>query len=493
MRQLEELAFSKGETPEGLMEVAGRGIAQAIARRYPAPGSVIACLGKGNNGGDALVALRYLKSAGWSVAVRSAYSFEALGDLPKKQWAKLGVTDFTSFDSECLGELKLQSGGSVVVLDGLLGIGASGSLRSPLKEEASWINEMRSRHGADVIAMDIPSGLNADTGEVYEGAVVADVTLTVGVPKIGLLLPSASAVTGAIETIPLKSLPIPEDDSPSLVDCVFLQKLQRRRPHDFHKGDAGRVGILAGSPGMFGAAVLCAQGALRSGVGLVTAFVYEENYALLAPMMPPEVMVYPVRSLKEIREFEFDAMAMGPGIGSASDQNHKKWFSLLRHLECPMVLDADALNRLADVSLVKYLRKNHVLTPHPGEMARLFPEGEHLGRLGKVRAFIEHYPEVTLLLKGAHSLIAQNGKPLEINGSGHAGMASGGQGDVLTGVIAGLLAQGYSSMDAASFGAWLCGRAAELAVSHGHQSVESLSAGDVPHFIGMAYRELRGC
>ena len=490
MRQLEELAFREGETPESLMETSGRGIARAVVQRYPRPGVVVACIGKGNNGGDALVALRYLRNAGWSVGVRSAYPLVELGELPKKQWGALNSLGSVSFNFECVEVLG--SGGEVfVVLDGLLGIGASGPLRSPLKGLSEWINQMRSRKGAEVIAMDVPSGLNADTGEVYEGAVVADVTLTVGVPKVGLLMPSATAVTGAIETIALKAFPSPDDDSPCLVDGVFLQKLLRRRPHDFHKGDAGRVGILAGSPGMLGAAVLCAQGALRSGAGLVTVFVYEENYPLLAPMMPPEVMVQPIQSFKEIRNFKFDAMAMGPGIGAPENQNHKKWFSLLRRLDCPMVLDADALNRLADVSLVKYLRENHVLTPHPGEMARLFPEGEHLGRLGKVRAFIEHYPETTLLLKGAHSLIAQSGKSLAINGSGHSGMACGGQGDVLTGVIAGLLAQGYLPMDAASLGAWLCGRAAELAVSHGGQSVESLGAGDILNFIGMAYRNLR--
>jgi len=491
MRQLEELAFREGETPESLMEIAGRGLARAIIRRNPTPGMAVACIGKGNNGGDALVALRYLRDAGWSVGVRSGYRFSELGNLPQKKWEELKKSGEVSFDFD---EEKWLEGRkneeALLLLDGLLGIGASGPLRSPLREESAWMNKMRIDLGAEVVAMDAPSGLNADTGEVYEGGVIADVTLTVGVPKVGLLMPSATPVTGAMEVVPLKALPVPNDDSPSLVDAVFLKSFLRRRPHDFHKGNAGRVGIWAGSPGMWGAAVLCAQGAMRSGAGLVTVFVYDEHYPLLASMMPPEVMVHPVRTLKEIRKFKLDAMAMGPGIGASEGQSHKKWFSLLKHLDCPMVLDADALNRLAGVSLVKYLRENHVLTPHPGEMARLFPEGEHLGRLEKVRAFTEHYPGTTLLLKGAHSLIAQRGEPLAVNGSGHSGMACGGQGDVLTGVIAGLLAQGYSSMESASLGAWLCGRAAELAVSRGGQSVESLSAGDVPHFLGMAYRDI---
>jgi len=465
MRQLEESAFNRGETPEELMELAGRGIAKALLRRYPVAGVAVACVGKGNNGGDALVALRFLKQAGWSVGVRLVYPVNDLGDLPQKKWKELERLGEFSLNED-LGEWVGLTPQPLIVLDGLLGIGAKGPLRAPLSELAEWMNRSRSEWGADVIAMDIPSGLNGDTGEVFEGAVVADLTLTVGVPKVGLLMPSATSVTGAIETIPLEALPLPEDDSPSLVDGEFVKKLSRRRPHDFHKGNAGRVGILAGSK-------------------------YDEVYPMLAPMMPPEVMVQPVRTLKEIRKFKFDAMAMGPGIGAVEDQNYKKWFALLRRLDCLMVLDADALNRLAKVSLVKYLRENHVLTPHPGEMARLFPEGEHLGRLGKVRAFIEHYPGTTLLLKGAHSMIAQSGKPLAINGAGHSGMACGGQGDVLTGVIAGLLAQGHSPMEAASMGAWLCGRAAELAVTHGAASVESLSAGEVVDSLGAAYQSLR--
>ena len=211
---------------------------------------------------------------------------------------------------------------------------------------------------------------------------------------------------------------------------------------------------------------------------------------MLAAMLPPEVMLHPIKTLDEIRKIPMDAMAMGPGMGSSNQQENRRWLTFLRQLDLPLVLDADALNRLSEQSLVKYLRSNHILTPHPGEMARLFPEGEHMGRFDKVRAFIERYPGTTLLLKGAHSIVAQDGQPLHINGSGHSGMACGGQGDVLTGVIAGLLAQGVATVDAARLGAWLCGRAAELAVSHGGQSQQSLSAGDIPDWLGRAFQEL---
>ena len=481
MRELEDRAFKQGATAEELMEKAGRGIADAILRRYPQGMVAVACIGSGNNGGDALVALRYLAAKGWKVGVRCLHPMASLGVLPRKKWRELG-------DCPNYNELMLDSPRHpIVLLDGLLGIGASGPLRAPLVELADWMNEMRRSRGAVVVSMDIPSGVDADTGEIYNGAVVADLTLTVGVVKAGLLSPVAVNATGVIETIPLSELPAPEDDSPCLMDGHSLRGLLTQRPHDFHKGDAGRVGILAGSHGMLGAAVLCARGAMRSGAGLVTVFAYEDIYPMLAAMLPPEVMLHPVKSLDEIRKIPMDAMAMGPGIGASNQQENRRWRTLLKRLNLPMVLDADALNRLAGESLVKYLRPNYVLTPHPGEMARLFPEGEHMDRMDKVNAFIERYPGTTLLLKGAHSIIAQSGKPLQVNGSGNSGMACGGQGDVLTGVIAGLLAQGISPFDAARLGAWLCGRAAELAISHGKQSVQSLSAGDIPDWLGMAW------
>jgi len=484
MRELEALAFKRGATAEELMEKAGRGIAEAILRRYPQGMVAVACIGSGNNGGDALVALRYLAAEGWTVGVRCLHPMVSLGVLPRKKWRELG--DCPDYD-----ELMLDSPRHpFVLLDGLLGIGASGPLRAPLVELADWMDEMRRSRGAVVVSMDIPSGVNGDTGEIYDGAVVADLTLTVGVVKAGLLAPASVNATGTIETIPLAELPAPDDDSPCLIDCHSLRGVLLQRPHDFHKGDAGRVGILAGSRGMLGSAVLCARGAMRSGAGLVTVFAYEDIYPMLAAMLPPEVMLHPIKTLDEIRKMPMDVMAMGPGIGLSNQQENRRWLTLLRQLDLPLVLDADALNRFATKSLVKYMRANHILTPHPGEMARLFPEGEHMGRVEKVRAFIERYPGTTLLLKGAHSIVAQEGEPLHINGSGHAGMACGGQGDVLTGVVAGLLAQGVSLIDAARLGAWLCGRAAELAISHGGESVQSMSAGDIPNWLGMAFREL---
>jgi len=479
MRALENRVFAHGVTSEQLMDLAGAGIATAILRRYPRPGTAVACIGSGNNGGDALVALKYLAEAGWRINVKPAVPVSELRALPRKKWRDLGEVS----DAKNLSNVTRP----IILLDGLLGIGAKGPLRGPISDAACWMNDTRTTAGADVIAMDIPSGVNGDTGEVYPGAVIADLTLTIGVVKSGLLKARAANHTGSIETVPLDELPAPEDDSPCLNDLHTISGLLSRRPHEFHKGKAGRVGIIAGSRGMLGAAVLCATGALRSGAGLVTLFTDESIYAILAPMLPPEVMVKPVKSLSAVMEERLDALAIGPGIGSLWDD--AEFFKLLANFQNPMVLDADALNRIAADGVSKHLKANMILTPHPGEMTRLYPESKGVNPELTASQFINQYPGVTLLLKGAHSIIAQSESPIYFNGSGNAGMASGGQGDVLTGVIGGLLGQGMEPLDAARFGAWLCGRSAELALSHGIESQQSLRASDVLTWISLAFRE----
>ncbi|MCP5534630.1 MAG: NAD(P)H-hydrate dehydratase [Akkermansiaceae bacterium] len=484
MRRLEEDAFKQGSTPEGLMEKAGCGIAAAILRRYHVPGTAVACIGSGNNGGDALVALRYLAEAGWKIGIRCLHAPTELGVLPRKKWRQLPDCPVNSLLPDT------GTGGALVLLDGLLGIGAKGPLRPPLAELAAWMNRTRESHHAQTIAMDIPSGLNGDTGEVTDGAVIADLTLTIGVPKAGLFFTPAVNHTGSIETVPIAELPIPDDQSPTLNDVHSLQGVLPRRPHGFHKGDAGRVGIVAGAKGMLGAAVLCATGALRGGAGLVTLFTDPSLYPVMAPMLPPEVMLTPIDSLNAMDPSRFDALAVGPGLGAAADAGDGELLSLLQRTAIPLVIDADGLNRIAHAGAGPYIKANTILTPHPGEWARLFPGWAMMDRLDACEKFTNTYEGSVLLLKGARSLIARSGKAIYLNGTGNSGMASGGQGDVLTGVIAALLAQGLDSVDAARMGAWLCGRAAELAISHGNASAQSLTAGDVSDWLGRAFRDL---
>lgn len=492
MRELEAQLIDGGRSEELLMDEAGHGIAQAIQRYYPVPGTVVACIGSGNNGGDALVALAHLLAVGWDVAVHCLHGKGCLGELPARKWQKLGVCNLSEIaGGPSLDYLPASSvDRPLLLLDGLLGIGASGPLRSPLDAMASSMNALRQSHGADVVAMDLPSGMNGDTGETVRGAVIADLTLTVGVAKQGLLSPMAVSYTGVIETVPLRGITAQRDGSASLVDADLVRGLICRRGHDYHKGNAGRVGICAGSQGMLGAAVLSAKAAIRSGAGLVSVFAFDDIYPMLATMMPAEVMVRRISAWQQIDECRLDALVVGPGLGVNVLSQADLFFRWLESVDVPVVVDADAINAIALDRRYDLLKAGMVLTPHPGEMRRLFPEGEALPRPARVEQFVQQYPGVTLLLKGAHSVVSRSGSPLYVNGSGNAGMASGGQGDVLSGVIGGLLAQGVESLNASLLGSWLCGRAAGYALSHGGASHSSLIASDVIENLGLAFREI---
>lgn len=481
MRFLEKRVFKMGVTPEALMDRAGRGIADAIRRRYAVPGEAIACIGRGNNGGDALVALKYLAQAGWVISVHCAVESNHLYALPRKKWRELDVINNDR------SSLPL---GPRIVLDGLLGIGASGPLRGSIAEAAEWINTQRGCPNTCVIAMDIPTGINGNSGVPCKGAVIADLTLTVGICKRGLLMPAAVNHTGSIETVLIDELQIPKDGELCLNDVHSLRGLLPHRPHDLHKGNAGRVGLLAGSRGMLGAAVLCSSAALRAGAGLVTLFCEKNIYPSIAPMLPPEVMLQPVNSLTEIEVDQFDVFALGPGMGIRTWKDGE-YLSLLKRITGPVIVDADGLSIIASSGVDCYLRSGMVITPHPGEMQRLFPDLTDTSRLESVSHFAEQFPDVCLLLKGAHSLITHRSSLVYVNGTGHPGMAGGGQGDVLTGALAALMGQGLKSLEASRMAAWLCGRSAELAIARDLESPESILPSDVIRYFGIAFRELR--
>ncbi|MEX1117253.1 MAG: NAD(P)H-hydrate dehydratase, partial [Terrimicrobiaceae bacterium] len=258
------------------------------------------------------------------------------------------------------------------------------------------------------------------------------------------------------------------------------------RNFDTHKGQAGRIGIVAGSPGFLGAAHLCSLGSLKSGGGLITLFASPAVAALLAMRCPPEIMVRGISNLREVAHENLDVLAIGPGIGRA---NHGDVLALVRDLPIPMVVDADALHAVAeDRSLLNHLQGPRLLTPHPGEMERLSPRAGRTRRLWAEDFVSER--KITLLLKGARTVVASSGQPTTFNTTGHPGMATGGMGDVLTGVTAALIAQGQPPHTAAILGAWTCGFAAESAIAAG-ASQESLTPQDVTNHLGQAFNALR--
>ena len=479
MRAIEAAAFKRGVDPGDLMDRAGEGIAARLLSHFPRPGTAVAYLGKGNNAGDALVAISILRQAGWKVALRSAFPECEWTTLSRQRRRRLGdISD----------EIPAHSPRPLLLLDGLLGIGARGPLREPLAGLAEEMAELRQSHGAIVVAMDLPSGLDADSGELHPGGVIADLTLTVGIPKSGLLTDRASLATGRLFLVPLKDLPIPDRAGLQLITPDTFPGLLSPRPHDFHKGDAGRISLLAGSPGMSGAAVLASTAALHAGAGLVTLHLD----ASTPISTPPEIMVKqssdPIEAAFSTRA---DALVVGPGLGHSDDQHRKRFFERLAENETPAVLDADALNWIAEAKRLDLLRSQYLITPHPGEFARLAPDLADLPRAEAAARFVERHP-CTLLLKGARTLIAAPGEPIRFNPTGHAGMSSGGQGDVLAGVCGALLASGLKPIDAATLGAWLCGRSAERAITHAHESPESTTASHTIAHLGGAFTDWRG-
>ncbi len=490
MQQCEETAFAGGVSAAALMEEAGRGIANVVRQFAPRAGSLVLFLGKGNNAGDALVAARGLVADGWRLYARCSCAPEAMKELPRHHLGVLGglvrmLEDATTFDFPA---------GPIVSLDGLLGIGAQGAMKPELQALAREMNTLRTQRHAVTIAMDIPSGLDGDHGDACEDAVEADVTAVVAHIKAGLLEDGADHYVGRIALVPLPALTQTAGDTQAeVLTPGLLRSWLPRRANDMHKGEAGRLGILAGSPGFLGAAELACRGAIRAGAGLVTLLVKEEVYPLMAARMPAEVMVKAVDDYREVLEMRFDALAIGPGLGLAHE---KEILEVLKRAKPPAIVDADALTMLAqhpDV-LDATGKLPRLLTPHPGEMDRLlrhFPGWHGMNRRLLVESLTETNPGRTLLLKGTRTVIATHGQPTLFNTTGHAGMASGGMGDVLSGVCAAFAAQHLSLHQAAGLGAWLCGRAAERFIVQGSAAMECIGASDVTAHLGGALLDLK--
>lgn len=486
MLAAEEAAIARGISAGVLMEEAASGMHGVLKQFFPRPGTAVLYLGKGNNAGDALVVARHLHAEGWKIFARCVGPVEEFRELPAKHWHSLEGRITALPDATALS----QERGNILILDGIMGTGASPvPLRGAHADAVKEMNALRRARHAFTVAIDLPTGLGA--GDL---CVEADLTITIGHAKTALLEDAAAAHVGRLAIVPLAGVQdVHGDDSLRVLTPECLLPSLPCRPFEFHKGQAGRVGIIAGSRGFLGAAALAASGALRGGAGLVTLCVKEDAYPFIASQVPAEVMVKPVRDYREVLRDPHDVIAIGPGLGL---EHEDEVLAVLARAEVPVVVDADALNMLSRRGF-DALKKNtapRLLTPHPGEMSRMaahFPGWRTLSRRELARDFIAKFPHAALLLKGSRSLIAGAGRPLSFNSTGNPGMASGGMGDVLTGLCAALVAQTVSFYDAACLGAWLSGRAAESAITHGGCSQESLTAGDVVNHLGGAFRDLK--
>ncbi len=461
MRALDRHTIETLDVPgEVLMESAGRAVAEAVLARRPA--SVLVVCGAGNNGGDGLVAARHLAVAG--VAVHAVCVGEPQGDAARQlARARAFGVPVAPWGAWLDAEL---------VVDALFGTGLA---REVTGDAADAIGRMNAG-AAPVLAVDLPSGLDADTGHVHGSAVRAAETVTFGLPKLGLALEPGRGLAGAVRVARIGIA----DEAPGVTRDAELwtaaeaARRRPRRPGDGHKGRFGHVLVVAGSEGKTGAAALAALAAGRAGAGLVTVAcpaglndILEqkctEAMTVPVPDTPERAFAAAGEELLAALAGERDVMALGPGIGRAAD-TVKLVRALVPRVERPLVLDADGLNAFEGAAEELRARPAAtVLTPHPGEAARLLgcdSAAVQADRLAAARSLAQATGAV-VLLKGAASVIDDGAAPPLVNATGGPALASGGTGDVLTGVVAAFLAQGLAARDAAALGAYVHGRAAD--------------------------------
>ena len=487
-----------------LMENAGRSCVEEITARFGAANGQRALIfaGSGNNGGDGYVIARLLAELGWSVKVAVLAEPARIQGDAATNLARLPA-ELVTFCSNG-GELATLCGEEIsrasLVVDALLGTGLRDDVSGIYLEAIELINAS----GLPVLSVDIPSGIHGTTGRILGRAVMADTTVTFAFAKLGNVLYPGAEFTGRLKVadIGIPARLMEEAPGYEFLNSVCMAPMLHRRDRMAHKGNFGHCLIIAGSTGKTGAAALAANSAVRTGSGLVTLAVAESLHPILE-IKTTEAMTVPLPDAGTgyLGSSAFpaidkllgtrDAVAVGPGIDRRPGTValvHK----LVESIAAPMVIDADGLNALAEDLTVLHRKKSNsvVLTPHPGEMSRLVgstvPDVEAI-RFSVAQEFSRSYG-VYLVLKGARTIVAAPDGTAAINGSGNPGMATGGMGDVLTGILVSLLGQGYSTWDACRLGVFLHGYAADMVA--GEKGEIGMNATDVQEKIPYATNRL---
>lgn len=463
MRQFDRYASEVGKLPSLLlMENAGRGATEAIVRHFPERSYVVVC-GSGNNGGDGFVVARRMLTLGRDVLVVCSTPTERSSPdatVMRQAYEALGGR------CEALAPEALASIGAdtqTVIVDALFGTGLDREVTGPYAAMIDAINHAP----CPVASLDVPSGVDADTGRVLGAAVRADLTLTFAHPKLGLLTPRGRAQSGQLEVVDIGvpgQLVEHVGHSAVTVEASDLAQLLAARGIATHKGDSGRVAVVAGSRGTIGAARLVARAAHRAGAGLVTFINFDDVVSQLEAQVSETMTARlnsatPGESLLELAR-NSDALVIGPGLGV--DQRTRELVEAALELECTKIIDADALSVLATNPAVLTKSSRTILTPHPGEAGRLLGTSASAiedDRFGSLARLVES-TQAVVVLKGAHSLVGAPGQPPRVNMTGSPVLASGGSGDVLAGMLA-ALSVGRSPSAAAELGVGLHGLAGE--------------------------------
>ena len=466
MARIERHAYDNGADESVFMEAAGRGIAVEIkhfVEKYEFDPVCTFLCAKGNNSGDAYVAAALLKHAGFETSVFQLTPIEESSPLCQEHHARYRADGVSVVSVNTLADCSFPQTG--IIVDGLFGTGFKGTAEGLF----GAVIEQANQSGLPIIAIDIPSGLNGQTGKAQGPVIQASETVFLGLPKTGFFVADGWNYVGDLIGfdfgLDLASITEGHADALLLDDTMIRGLLPPVIPNR-HKYQVGTVVGLAGSPGMPGAAILAAHGAMRAGAGL-TRLLHPDGMQGELAGAPPEVIraAYQQGDAAHVLEAINVARAafIGPGLGR-DEQTEALLGVVLKHIMVPVVLDADALYWLAESNLP--IPANAILTPHLGEMRRLLGTAGRapvtLEFLQKVQEFVEAR-NVTVVLKGGPSFIFYPGEMPLVSPRGDPGMASGGSGDVLTGVIAALLAQGMGTRDAAAVGTYLHGTAGELA------------------------------
>ena len=470
-----------------LMERAATAWTEAFVRHYPRQDrEIVVVAGSGNNGGDGLVIARLLRFRAYTVRVIAVVLGTPSADntANRKRAKDTGVPlrDWSPGD-----ELPSLKAGSIVI-DALFGTGIS----RPVEGDVAKLVDHLNASPVTRIAVDLPSGLYAD--RPAEGAVVqAHRTLSLGYPKLALFAPANTNYLGDWELVPFElsaDYPAAAQVANYMLTGEEVAQLLRRRSANDHKGTFGHALLVAGAFEKMGAAVICARAILRAGAGLVTAHVPRSGYEIMQISFPEAMCSvdshrYQFTNAKHTERY--DVIGVGPGLGT-NEATARGLAKLLDSVDKPMVIDADALNIIARQDWLACIPRGSILTPHPKEFERLFGDTpDDFARWELQRSRACELGLVILCKTGYTSVATPDGK-LYFNTTGNPGMGTGGTGDALTGVLTGLLAQGYSPADAARLGVYLHGLAGDLAAEELEQ--ESLLAEDVVGHLGKAFRSL---
>lgn len=500
MKSIENQVFDRyGVSSTVVMEIAGRQVA-VYARRFleQNPGPVVVVCGKGNNGGDGLVAARWLKH--WGLAVE-AVVWSTFDDLPSDAAGALHSARMAGVPILMPAQAAEALHDAGLIIDAVLGTGFVGSARGLAAEAIKLINAAK----RPVLAIDMPSGVSADTGRAEGPAVQATWTVTFGLPKLGLFQFPGADLAGKLIVADIglaKGAIDAEDIDVELTRADDIRSWLPNYSRNAHKGTRGRVLVAAASRGMTGAAALAGEAALRVGAGLVHVAAPASSQPVVATLKPEFMtLAFPESEFGGFSEAaaepflqraeRADAIAVGPGVGT--DPEVQAFIrKVVAGSPAPLVIDADGIKAFAGkAEMLAEAPVPLVLTPHPGEMAHLLGisvEDVQNDRFGAVRKAAQTTKAI-VLLKGANTLIAEPGGVVWINPTGNRALGTGGSGDVLTGIIAGLLAQGMGAQEAAVTGAYMHGMAGDrLAEAMG---LDGVLAGDLSKALPRVQKDIR--